>query len=240
MRRARPCVPPRGEGTLHRAYCSAPPRVTYAAAARAGTLSSAGFRGIIAHDGSDRPQSNTSPSGGSEVVGEDAPRERRRRWRRRSRGPCAPREACCSCTPRRGRCARMSNGRRAARSARAVNFDWSEQPVYRGTQRAEFYWEGEAGSGAKLASALRGWEQLRFEVSEDPTPRLRRRPMDAHARPRRLLRPDRHRGQHRDPRGSHPLRDGGRRPRRARAAPRAAARARAGLGRRARAVPPRQ
>ena len=36
--------------------------------------------------------------------------------------------------------------------------------------RAEFYWEGEAGSGAKLASALRGWEQLRFEVSEDPTP----------------------------------------------------------------------
>ena len=27
-----------------------------------------------------------------------------------------------------------------------------------------------AGSGAKLASALRGWEQLRFEVSEDPSP----------------------------------------------------------------------
>jgi Protein of unknown function (DUF3145) len=52
----------------------------------------------------------------------------------------------------------------------AVNFDWAEQPVYRGLMRAEFYWEGEAGSGAKLASALRGWEQLRFEVSEDPTP----------------------------------------------------------------------
>jgi len=52
----------------------------------------------------------------------------------------------------------------------AVNFDWSEQPVYRGLLRAEFTWEGEAGTGAKLASALRGWDQLRFEVSEDPTP----------------------------------------------------------------------
>ena len=52
----------------------------------------------------------------------------------------------------------------------AVNFDWSEQPVYRGLLRAEFYWEGETGTGAKLASALRGWEQLRFEVSEDPSP----------------------------------------------------------------------
>ena len=52
----------------------------------------------------------------------------------------------------------------------AVNFDWSEQPVYRGLMRAEFTWEGEPGTGAKLASALRGWEQLRYEVSEDPTP----------------------------------------------------------------------
>jgi len=51
-----------------------------------------------------------------------------------------------------------------------VNFDWQDQPVLRGTQRAEFFWEGEAGSGARIASALRGWEQLRFEVSEDATP----------------------------------------------------------------------
>lgn len=50
---------------------------------------------------------------------------------------------------------------------RAVNFDWIDQPVLRGTQRAEFVWEGEAGSGAKIASALRGWEHLRFEVTED-------------------------------------------------------------------------
>ena len=40
-----------------------------------------------------------------------------------------------------------------------------------GSRRAEFYWEGPAGTGAALATAIRGWEHLRFEVSEDPTPR---------------------------------------------------------------------
>lgn len=52
----------------------------------------------------------------------------------------------------------------------AVNFDWVEQPVLPGTLRAEFSWTGEPGTGARIASALRGWEQLRFEVSEDPGP----------------------------------------------------------------------
>jgi hypothetical protein len=50
---------------------------------------------------------------------------------------------------------------------RAVNFQWATQPVMKGTQRTEFYWEGERGTGARLASALRGWEHLRFEVTED-------------------------------------------------------------------------
>ncbi|MDR2998950.1 DUF3145 domain-containing protein [Microbacterium sp. NPDC057650] len=54
---------------------------------------------------------------------------------------------------------------------RAVNFDWSDQPVQQGTRRAEFYWDGPVGTGAALATAIRGWEHLRFEVSEDPTPR---------------------------------------------------------------------
>jgi len=49
----------------------------------------------------------------------------------------------------------------------AVNFSWTDQPVLRGTQRAEFQWQGPVGSGALLASALRGWEHLRFEVTED-------------------------------------------------------------------------
>jgi len=48
-----------------------------------------------------------------------------------------------------------------------VNFDWREQPVLRGAQRTEYYWEGPRGTGAALASALRGWEHLRYEVTED-------------------------------------------------------------------------
>jgi len=39
----------------------------------------------------------------------------------------------------------------------------------RGAQRTEYYWEGPAGTGAALASALRGWEHLRYEVTEDPS-----------------------------------------------------------------------
>ncbi|TFD52558.1 DUF3145 domain-containing protein [Cryobacterium sp. Hh11] len=49
----------------------------------------------------------------------------------------------------------------------AVNFDWSEQPALLGSQRAEYYWQGAPGTGAVLASSLRGWDHLRFEVTED-------------------------------------------------------------------------
>lgn len=51
-----------------------------------------------------------------------------------------------------------------------TTFDWRPQPVLKGAQRAEYYWEGPAGTGAVLASALRGWEHLRYEVTEDPSP----------------------------------------------------------------------
>lgn len=54
---------------------------------------------------------------------------------------------------------------------RAVSFEWADQPVLTGSRRAEFYWEGPAGMGASLTTAIRGWEHLRFEVTEDPTPR---------------------------------------------------------------------
>ncbi|MFT4137062.1 DUF3145 domain-containing protein [Microbacterium sp.] len=54
---------------------------------------------------------------------------------------------------------------------RAVSFDWTDQQVLEGSRRTEFYWEGPAGTGAALATAIRGWEHLRFEVTEDPTPR---------------------------------------------------------------------
>jgi hypothetical protein len=52
----------------------------------------------------------------------------------------------------------------------ALNFSWVDQPVLPGTLRAEYEWEGPVGSGAALASALRGWEHLRFEVTEDASP----------------------------------------------------------------------
>ena len=48
-----------------------------------------------------------------------------------------------------------------------VNFTWSEQPVLKNTLRAEYFWQGSPGTGARLASALHGWEQLRYEVTED-------------------------------------------------------------------------
>jgi hypothetical protein len=48
-----------------------------------------------------------------------------------------------------------------------VNFTWETQPVLKGSQRTEFFWDGPPGTGARLASALRGWEHLRYEVTED-------------------------------------------------------------------------
>jgi len=35
--------------------------------------------------------------------------------------------------------------------------------------RAELSWQAEPGTGARLASVLRDWAQLRFEVTEEPS-----------------------------------------------------------------------
>ena len=48
-----------------------------------------------------------------------------------------------------------------------VHLDWTEQPAARGLMRAETSWVGPAGTGASLASALRGWANLRYEVTEE-------------------------------------------------------------------------
>ncbi|WP_430592843.1 DUF3145 domain-containing protein [Humidisolicoccus flavus] len=55
---------------------------------------------------------------------------------------------------------------RALGTASAVT--WQPQEALPGTQRAELYWEAKPGSGAHIASALRGWDDVRFEVTEDP------------------------------------------------------------------------
>ncbi|MDR1394254.1 MAG: DUF3145 domain-containing protein [Bifidobacteriaceae bacterium] len=50
-----------------------------------------------------------------------------------------------------------------------VSMDWTDQPAAPGTLRAEYSWQGPQGTGARLASALRGWVHLRYEVSEEPS-----------------------------------------------------------------------
>ncbi|RJK96993.1 DUF3145 domain-containing protein [Vallicoccus soli] len=50
-----------------------------------------------------------------------------------------------------------------------VSLDWTPQPAAPGTYRAELSWQGRAGLGASLSSALRRWTPLRFEVTEEPS-----------------------------------------------------------------------
>jgi hypothetical protein len=51
----------------------------------------------------------------------------------------------------------------------AVSLEWTPQPAQAGTYRAEFSWLGDPGTAATVASALRGWNHLRFEITEEPT-----------------------------------------------------------------------
>jgi Protein of unknown function (DUF3145) len=50
-----------------------------------------------------------------------------------------------------------------------LSLDWTPQPASRGLYRAEYSWQGIAGTGARLTSALRGWAHLRYEVTEEPS-----------------------------------------------------------------------
>lgn len=50
-----------------------------------------------------------------------------------------------------------------------VSLDWTPQPAEPGTWRAELSWTGDPGTSSTLASALRGWLHLRYEVTEEPT-----------------------------------------------------------------------
>lgn len=45
--------------------------------------------------------------------------------------------------------------------------EWEPQPAAPGTYRAEINWMAIQGSGAKLASSLRGWAHLRYEITEE-------------------------------------------------------------------------
>lgn len=48
-----------------------------------------------------------------------------------------------------------------------INLEWTEQPAAQGMLRAEHSWVGPVGTGASLASALRGWTHLRYEITEE-------------------------------------------------------------------------
>jgi hypothetical protein len=50
-----------------------------------------------------------------------------------------------------------------------VTFDWTPQPAAPGSLRAELSWQADPGTGSRLASALRDWVQLSFEVTEEPS-----------------------------------------------------------------------
>jgi Protein of unknown function (DUF3145) len=50
-----------------------------------------------------------------------------------------------------------------------VALDWIMQPVAPRMLRSELSWTGAPGTGAALASALRGWDGLRYEVTEEPS-----------------------------------------------------------------------
>ena len=50
-----------------------------------------------------------------------------------------------------------------------VQLEWTAQPAAPSSWRTELSWQAEAGSAARIASSLRGWHQLRFEVTEEPS-----------------------------------------------------------------------
>jgi hypothetical protein len=50
-----------------------------------------------------------------------------------------------------------------------VTLEWTPQPTAPGSFRAELSWQADPGTASKLASALRDWMHLRFEVTEEPS-----------------------------------------------------------------------
>ena len=44
---------------------------------------------------------------------------------------------------------------------------WTDQTAAPGVVRTELSWEGASGTAAKIASAMLGWSDVRFEITED-------------------------------------------------------------------------
>ena len=50
-----------------------------------------------------------------------------------------------------------------------VRLEWTAQPAEPAARRAEYTWSGRRGTASEIASALRQWPMLRFEVTEEPS-----------------------------------------------------------------------
>ena len=48
-----------------------------------------------------------------------------------------------------------------------VQIDWRNQPLIAGTQRTQIEWRTNRDVSAELASALKGWHYLRFEIASN-------------------------------------------------------------------------
>ena len=51
-----------------------------------------------------------------------------------------------------------------------VSMPWVDQPAAPGSLRAELLWQGNAGAGGAITSALASWNLIRFEATEDASP----------------------------------------------------------------------
>ena len=51
-----------------------------------------------------------------------------------------------------------------------LRYRWKPSPLISDAVRVEVFWDAPVGSAAKIASTLRGWTDLRFEITEDAGP----------------------------------------------------------------------
>ncbi|MEU9835532.1 DUF3145 domain-containing protein [Streptosporangium sp. NPDC048047] len=51
-----------------------------------------------------------------------------------------------------------------------VDLNWTPQPAAPGHVRAQAEWVGRPGTAAAITSSLMGWQRIRFEITEDPSP----------------------------------------------------------------------
>jgi hypothetical protein len=52
----------------------------------------------------------------------------------------------------------------------AVTLTWRPQSMALGMLRTEGQWQGPVGASGRLATVLKGWAMLRFDVTEEPSP----------------------------------------------------------------------